>query len=231
MSQRAYGTSFQTFGDGASDLYADVAYNTILDFNQLGSIALGPVTVADTTFGGVKYTVNPTVFKGYTGQTETVTLTFDSTSAFHVSSNVGDSTGSGTLGSLFTDSTQGWKVQIATTDASSVAYPYAKGDTIKYYITQATSTIPISNGFIWLDQTNYPLGLTLNPPTSGTDNGKRLTLMNKQAQANVITCSNGFNGKGSSGTITFGAGALTKASLLAYQGVWYADATVGVTIA
>lgn len=78
--------------------------------------------------------------------------------------------------------------------------------------------------------------ITLPPPTAGLptaggDDGKELTIVSSTAAAHVITCSQGFNGKGSSGTATFAASKGSSVTLVAFNGQWYVSANVGATLA
>lgn len=78
--------------------------------------------------------------------------------------------------------------------------------------------------------------ITLAPPTAGLptvggDDGKELTIVSTTAVAHVVTCSQGFNGKGSSGTATFGLAKGNGITLVAFNGQWYVTANVGVTLA
>lgn len=74
--------------------------------------------------------------------------------------------------------------------------------------------------------------LTIPAPAVGTDDYKRLTIVSTTAQAHVLTQGAvGFNAKGASGTITWGAAKGNTAVIEAYQGNWYVIGNVGVTVA
>jgi hypothetical protein len=73
--------------------------------------------------------------------------------------------------------------------------------------------------------------LTLAAPTATTDDYKVLRIASTTAFAHVITCPQGFNGKGASGTATFAASKGSSVTLVAYQGQWYVSANVGATLA
>ncbi len=74
--------------------------------------------------------------------------------------------------------------------------------------------------------------ITIAAPTAGTDDGKVLLINTETAFAHVITCSsNGFDDKGSSGTITFTAAKGNSVILLARNGRWWVFAPRGVTVA
>lgn len=72
--------------------------------------------------------------------------------------------------------------------------------------------------------------LTIAAPVSGTDDNKLLTIWDTTGHAHVVTCaSDGFNAKGSSGTLTFG-GAIGDAVILkAFSGHWYTVSLNAVT--
>lgn len=74
--------------------------------------------------------------------------------------------------------------------------------------------------------------LTLAAPTAGTDDFKFLFITSTTAFAHVITSSvRGFNGKGSSGTLTWAAAKGNSIVLMAYNGDWWVFAPNGVTVA
>lgn len=69
-------------------------------------------------------------------------------------------------------------------------------------------------------------------PSAGGDDGREIQIVSTTAFAHVITCSTvGFNGKGSSGTITFAANKGSSTTVIAYQGNWYTLAGIGATAA
>lgn len=77
---------------------------------------------------------------------------------------------------------------------------------------------------------------TLAAPTAGGpgtgQDGQRLVLITTTAQAHVVTSGvDGFNAKGSSGTLTFTATIGNACELIAYNGHWYAITKTGVTVA
>lgn len=74
--------------------------------------------------------------------------------------------------------------------------------------------------------------LTIAAPAAGTDDFKTLWIRSETAFAHVITCStDGFNAKGSSGTLTFGAAAGNSVIIRARNGHWWVYALNGVTVA
>jgi hypothetical protein len=82
------------------------------------------------------------------------------------------------------------------------------------------------------------IALTLPAPTAGLptaaipgDDGKVLRITSTTAVAHVITCPQGFNGKGASGTATFGAAKGNGMVLMAQGGQWYNVSNTGITYA
>jgi hypothetical protein len=74
--------------------------------------------------------------------------------------------------------------------------------------------------------------LTLANPIPGVDDLKKLRLLDITGKAHVITnATSGFNGKGSSGTLTFGTAKGDGCTLTAYNGLWYMTDAIGVTAA
>lgn len=73
---------------------------------------------------------------------------------------------------------------------------------------------------------------TLADPTATTDDYKRLTIINGQAQANTVTSASSFGGGGSTKDVaTFGNVIGNTLELLAYQGKWYVLGNYGATLA
>jgi hypothetical protein len=69
-------------------------------------------------------------------------------------------------------------------------------------------------------------------PAVAADEGKKITIIAGTAQAHVITQGTvGFNGKGSSGTITWTAAVGNSCTLVAYNSIWHVTAKNGVTVA
>lgn len=74
--------------------------------------------------------------------------------------------------------------------------------------------------------------ITLADPTATTDDGKRMICIAGSAQAHVITnAADGFNAKGSSGTVTYTAALGNSCTLVAHAGHWYVVNNTGVTVA
>jgi hypothetical protein len=88
-------------------------------------------------------------------------------------------------------------------------------------ITQKLGTVTISKG--------SAAAMTLAAPTSGTDDGKHLTILSTTAFAHVVTGAAGFNG-GANHTATFGAAVGNMLKLVAIGGVWYEEPSTGITL-
>lgn len=74
--------------------------------------------------------------------------------------------------------------------------------------------------------------ITLAAPTNSTHDGYIVMVFSSTAQAHVITGGvDGFNAKGSSGTITFGGAIGDSVTLVAMGGHWYTLAKVNATVA
>lgn len=73
---------------------------------------------------------------------------------------------------------------------------------------------------------------TLAAPTATTDDGKRLNIYSTTAFAHTVTQTTpGFNGGGGASDLaTFGAAKGNNLKLVAYQGAWYVDGSVGITL-
>lgn len=91
--------------------------------------------------------------------------------------------------------------------------------------------ITIANSTVHLTKATAA-AITIAAPTVGTHDGIKIWVVTETAQAHVITCaSNGFNGKGSSGTVTFTAAIGNAVLLHARNGIWYTPVKTGVTVA
>lgn len=108
---------------------------------------------------------------------------------------------------------------------------------VGFEVDAADGTVAIKDGQIVITKATA-IALTLAPPTAGLptaatpgDDGKILRITSATAVAHVITCSQGFNAKGSSGTATFGLAKGNGMVLMAYQGQWYNVSNTGITYA
>jgi hypothetical protein len=74
--------------------------------------------------------------------------------------------------------------------------------------------------------------ITIANPIAGDDDGKIITVVNESGFAHVVTQgTQGFNGKGASGTITYAATIGAMAWLYARNGKWWVAPATGITIA
>jgi hypothetical protein len=102
----------------------------------------------------------------------------------------------------------------------------------EYQLLVAAGAITIKNGVCKIAKTApAAIGATLANPTTGTDDFKRLVIINFQAQLNTVTVTGGFgNGGAGEDVCTFGAAIGDNLSLLAYGGLWYVIGNTGGTI-
>jgi hypothetical protein len=108
---------------------------------------------------------------------------------------------------------------------------------VGFEIDLVDGTVAIKDGQLVITK-GSAIALTLPPPTAGLptaavpgDDGKVLRITSTTPFAHVITCSQGFNGKGASGTATFGAAKGNGMVLMAHQGQWYNVSQTGITYA
>lgn len=97
----------------------------------------------------------------------------------------------------------------------------------------AAGAVTIKNGVVTLAKTVAgAMACTIADPTATTDDGKKLLIINAQAQANTLTSASSFGGGGAGADVaTFGAAIGNTLSLEAYQGKWYIVGQFGVTVA
>jgi len=88
-------------------------------------------------------------------------------------------------------------------------------------ITQKLGTVNITAG--------SAAAMTLAPPTSGADDGKRLTILSTTAFAHTVVGTVGYSGT-SNKTATFAAAIGSMLKLVAIAGVWYQEPSTGITI-
>jgi hypothetical protein len=72
------------------------------------------------------------------------------------------------------------------------------------------------------------LAMTIADPTTGTDDGKRLTIVASTAQAHVITVTGGLAG-GTNNTLTLGGAIGDMAELEAIAGKWFLRPSINAT--
>lgn len=91
-------------------------------------------------------------------------------------------------------------------------------------ITIAPGTVALTKG--------SAAAITLAAPTAGTHDGIIIRIYSETAFQHVITGSvDGFNAKGSSGTITLGGAKGDSVTLIARNGHWWTLAKVNATVA
>ena len=95
----------------------------------------------------------------------------------------------------------------------------------------ADGAITIKNGIVKLNKAGV-LAATLANPTDVTDDGKRLTILALQAQANTVTVTGGFgNGGAGEDVATFSGAIGDNLNLIASGGFWYLTGAHQVSIA
>lgn len=96
----------------------------------------------------------------------------------------------------------------------------------------AAANLPLLQGVVHLTK-GSAAAITLKLPTAIDDDGKVICVVNESGQAHVITQgTDGFNAKGSSGTVTFTATAGTMCWIYARNGHWWVAPSSGnITIA
>lgn len=102
-----------------------------------------------------------------------------------------------------------------------------------YQLLVADGAITVKNGVCLIAKTVAGVvAATLADPVTGTDDFKRLTIANAQAQANTVTSASSFGGGGGGEDVcTFSATIGDSLSLLAYAGKWYITGNHQATIA
>jgi hypothetical protein len=91
--------------------------------------------------------------------------------------------------------------------------------------------ITIQNAVVLLSKAGAG-AITIAAPTAGTHDGILIEVITLTAQAHVLTSGvEGFNDKGSSGTVTWTAAIGNSVTLRAWNGNWYTVVKNGVTVA
>lgn len=97
----------------------------------------------------------------------------------------------------------------------------------------ADGAITVKNGVCVISKT-IPgvVAATLADPVTGTDDYKRLVIINGTAHASTITSASSFGGGGAARDVaTFGGAVGDTLTLLAYGGKWYVIGAFGATLA
>lgn len=99
-------------------------------------------------------------------------------------------------------------------------------------VASADAAISLKAGVVVITK-GTAAALTLAAPTTGTDDGKVLTIVSTTAAAHTVTNSSpGFNGGGASEDVaTYGAAKGNAMTVVAYGATWYAVNLTGVTLA
>jgi hypothetical protein len=114
-----------------------------------------------------------------------------------------------------------------TSDHSTI-----NGRFVAKQVLSADGAVTLKEGTCLITKSADAVAGTLAAPTATTDDGKVLRIIATTAKAHVITGSvDGFNAKGSSGTLTFGGAIGDAVTLVAYNGHWYTSSLVNVTVA
>jgi len=104
----------------------------------------------------------------------------------------------------------------------------------EYELLATTPVAPsIKNGVIRIAKTSAGVvTATLAPPVAGTDDFKRLNIINFQTQTNLLIVTEGFGGAGSGeDTCTFTNVLGSSIELMAYNGHWYITGQNNVGVA
>lgn len=106
---------------------------------------------------------------------------------------------------------------------------FASGDTPT--VISGDGAITITPGTVILTK-GSAAAITIAAPSTPAQDNIVIEVYSESAFAHVITCStDGFNGKGSSGTVTFGNLAGNFVRLRARNGHWFAVIKTGTTVA
>jgi len=124
----------------------------------------------------------------------------------------------------------GWKIGGTAVTATAAEINRLHTDTVQ--TLAADGAITVKNGVCIISKT-VPgvVAATLADPTTGTDDFKRLTIINGTAHASTVTSASSFGGGGATRDVaTFGAVVGECITLMAYNGKWYVVGTQGCTL-
>lgn len=129
------------------------------------------------------------------------------------------------------DFTGGWK--IGGTAVTATAAELNRLDTETLQTLAADGAITVKNGVCIISKTVPGIvAATLADPTAGTDDFKRLTIINGTAHASTVTSASSFGGGGSGEDVATFSGVVGDVlNLMAYNGKWYVVGYHQVTIA
>jgi len=119
------------------------------------------------------------------------------------------------------DFTGGWK--ISGTAVTATAAELNRNHTETLQTLAADGAITVKNGVCIISKT-VPgvVAATLADPTTGTDDFKRLTIINGTAHASTVTSASSFGGGGAGEDVATFSGVVGDVlNLMAYAGKWY----------
>lgn len=109
-----------------------------------------------------------------------------------------------------------------------------QGDLVRPIIlASANGAVPVTPGALVLLTKAGVAAMTLAAPTAGLHDGQTMEFVSTTANAHTVTQTTpGFNnGSTASDVATFGAAIGNTLEVTAYNGVWYVNNTIGVTLA
>ena len=119
------------------------------------------------------------------------------------------------------DFTGGWKISGTAVTATAAELNRNHTDTLQ--TLAADGAITVKNGVCIISKT-VPgvVAATLADPTTGTDDFKRLTIINGTAHASTVTSASSFGGGGAGEDVATFSGVVGDVlNLMAYAGKWY----------
>jgi hypothetical protein len=222
--QRAKGNGFDGAQDGTSDVFADIADNTIVVYSATGVIAEKNALVIINKAGVAAMTLARPMAGVDNGKT--LKILSDSAYAHTITCTSGFDGGGTTLitfaaavGSAVTLKAYNGYWYIGGTVTATYAAPGVTAYTTSTAITQKSGTITIGSG--------GALSMTLAAPAAGTDDGKILTVIGLTAHAHTLTVAANFDGTNHIATY---AAIGNNIVLMALNGAWYMTAYTGVTL-
>jgi len=119
------------------------------------------------------------------------------------------------------DFTGGWKISGTTVTATAAEINRLHTETLQ--TLAADGAITVKNGVCIISKTVPGIvAATLADPTTGTDDFKRLTIINGTAHASTVTSATSFGGGGSGEDVATFSGVVGDVlNLMAYGGKWY----------
>jgi hypothetical protein len=99
-------------------------------------------------------------------------------------------------------------------------------------VASADGAIGLKSGTVFVTKAGV-CAMTLADPVATLDDGKTLSVVSVTANAHTLSnaAGSGFNGGGAASDVgTFGGAKGDNIRVVAYQGVWYVERTVNVTL-